>query len=507
MLIRVRRLHPWIAVRAALITAVFSLVTTGCTTPQVSQKSPTTPEPPDSGIQAWNPFLVSEPGGRLYVTYYGAAGAKKHTLFFTRSLDGGTTWLAEPVQLDSVESLRQRFGFHRLEVDRDGGVIVTWEIERKEGQYWRPMDVRLRRSSDRGDTWSSEIYAWKFTGGTNYPIARTGADGASYLLWAEQRESDPPALFLQRAAPGTHAWLKRPFVIPSPDRAGSGDTRRKRASSLGAVWPILASDQPGRLFVTWQQETPGGGDIYFSRSLDGGATWSDGPIRLNARPPDGYTARIPAIAPDGAGGVYVVWEDFRHDAIDLYFNRSLDGGATWLNQDLWLTSDRPRGATSSGPQLSADRSGRLYLIWQDGRQVPFSVYFNRSLDRGNTWVPHPIRLDHHGPDAFSYSMRLGHDDSGHVYVAWWEGINDRGTIYFRGSSDAGTTWPTKAIRLDSDGPGKGKEGSRFPWLSADGTGQVYLVWSNDQTGRLKLFLNRSADHGATWLPREIQITR
>ncbi len=502
----IRYLRAGAIVWAVFITAGFGLGIFGCSTPQVSQPTPSAPEEPDSGVQAWNPFVVSEPGGRIYLTYFGGTGGSIYSLFFNRSLDGGTTWLREPVRLDTPDHPKSRIGFHRLETIGDGGVSVTWSIEGKEGQYWRIKEARSRRSSDSGTTWSQKPLTRKFSGG-NYPVSLVGADGALYLVWTEQTGDKANTLRLQRTAPGAGAWSKTPVDIPGPESATLSGRKSRGGGSRDAAWPVLASDAPGRLFVAWQQETPSGSDIYFNQSRDGGTTWLNAPVRLNARPPEGYTARIPALVVDNAGGVYVVWEDFRHDSIDLYLNRSMDGGATWLPEELRLTPDRPKGATSSLPFLSADRSGRLYLVWQDGREVPYTVYFNRSLDRGTTWLPHPIRLDHHGPDTFSYAMRLGHDDTGHVYVVWWEGAKDKGTVHFARSSDAGATWPDKDVRLDGEGAGKGKEGSRFPWLSADGTGRVYVAWSSDQTGVLKLYLNRSTDHGATWLPREIRITR
>lgn len=301
------------------------------------------------------------------------------------------------------------------------------------------------------------------------------------------------------------SWASEPMTLPGSEAAPSPNPTRRRDPSLSreAAWPVLTSAPNGVLYAVWQETTLPGTDILFNRSQDGGGTWRESSVRLNTPPPaPSHTARIPVVAVNHRGEIYVVWEDFRHNTSDLYFNRSLDGGTTWLSQDLWVTGVRPPLASASNPILSADSSGNLYLLWTDIREAPHSLYFNRSLDKGKTWLLNPIRLDRHGPKEITYAPRLAHDDAGHVYVTWWQGTDVKGSVRFTRSDDNGTTWPEKEQILDS---GQGKDGPRFPWLSADGKSSVYVVWSSDRTGRYQLYLNRSLDHGKSWLPQDIQI--
>jgi hypothetical protein len=92
-------------------------------------------------------------------------------------------------------------------------------------------------------------------------------------------------------------------------------------------------------------------------------------------------------------------------------------------------------------------------------------------------------------------------------MVWLERGEKEDSIRFTRSSDYGATWLDADVRIDSDNAGKGESSLRYPRRSADTTGKLYVVWSSDQKTGYKLFLNRSTDHGATWLPREIQITR
>jgi hypothetical protein len=485
----------------AVLVAATGLLTAGCAGSPVVAPSPEAQEPPDLE-QAWNPFVVVEPGGRIFITYYGGRGSSEYHLFFTRSVDGGATWLPEPVRLDTPPLPNGRIGFHRLETNGAGRVLVTWSIERKEGGFWRVREVRHRQSPDAGASWSGEILRMPFPEKSNYPTPQAGRDGELNLLWVEGAEPGVAPRFT-RTTGGGMAWATTSVTLPSIDSAAEkqqgGPSRREGA------WPFLAVGPNGALYAVWQETSPQGTDILFDRSQDSGSTWMDPSVRLNTPPPQGaFTSRIPVAATDGTGGVYVIWEDSRHNTTDLYFNRSLDGGATWLDRDLWLTAVRPPRAAASSPILHADLSGRLYLLWTDIREAPNSLYFNRSLDRGANWLLRPMRLDHHGPEAITWAPRLANDEVGHVYAAWWEGKEaTKGSIRFNRSDDHGATWLEREQTLES---GQGKDGPRFPWLTVDTQGGVYVVWSSDRRGRYQLYLNRSTDHGKTWLPQDILIT-
>src|SRR5206468_1954643 len=74
-------------------------------------------------------------------------------------------------------------------------------------------------------------------------------------------------------------------------------------------------------------------DIAFSRSTDGGLSWS-APARLNDDPPDnGIDQFQPTIAVRADGLLGVTWHDRRYDPngflYDIAYTQSDDGGLTW----------------------------------------------------------------------------------------------------------------------------------------------------------------------------------
>ena len=499
-------------VLALMAFAAPTLLVTGCAAPKSLTPDVVQPPPPPPGHQAWNPLIASDPDGRLYITFYSGPGGHQRGLSFTRSLDRGTTWLADPIVLEPVTRSGTRIGFHRLERDGRGNVYVTWSLEVPvEMGKWRTREIRRRRSSDYGATWTLPATIWRSGGKQLFPTARTGIDGELSLVWT-QDQGGAEDLFYSRTVQGGLAWWPKPIRVNTAKDADTGPARRGKLARQ-AAWPFLTSDERGQLFLAWDENRNGVlPDIFFSRSVDGGVTWLEGGIRLNTAPSGKWTARTPFLATDNKGGVYAIWGDSRHKAEDIYFNRSLDHGATWLNEDIRLTPQRSSdfGATTLGPLLYADREGRLYVHWREGWEAPGSIFFTRSLDRGATWLLRPRRLDHHGPEAVSNGARLAYDEAGHLSVTWLHTEGKNSTILFNRSDDFGDTWLPRPMRLDSDPDTKDvarKQGPRLPRITADGLGTAYVVWSNDRDGKYGIYLNRSTNHGVTWLQREIRVTR
>lgn len=107
---------------------------------------------------------------------------------------------------------------------------------------------------------------------------------------------------------------------------------------LGQVW--IAADRStgptrGNLYVLASVDPPGSDpmDLMFTRSTDGGATWS-APLRINDDPPTSFAYQwfgTLSVAPNGR--IDAVWNDSRADASntdsELRYAYSTDAGVTW----------------------------------------------------------------------------------------------------------------------------------------------------------------------------------
>jgi hypothetical protein len=112
----------------------------------------------------------------------------------------------------------------------------------------------------------------------------------------------------------------------------------------GDIIPEIAAGPNGSVYMVWQEATlaPSGSAIAFSKSLDGGLTWSE-PVRINSRPDvQAFTPSV-EVLPDGT--IAVTHYDLRNNTpdpatlpTDYWFLHSHDGGTTWTETRVTPTS-------------------------------------------------------------------------------------------------------------------------------------------------------------------------
>ena len=170
------------------------------------------------------------------------------------------------------------------------------------------------------------------------------------------------------------------------------------------------SKYKGTVYLAWTRfDVYGSADpdshshIYFSRSTDGGKTFSmpflisdaSGDCRDSDNTVEGA---VPAVGPKGE--VYVVWAG----PLGLVFKKSLDGGLTFGKDKVlgpmpggWDFAvaglDRANGMPVTGVDLSkGPNQGTLYVNWIDARNGDPDVFIASSRDGGETWSG-PIRVN------------------------------------------------------------------------------------------------------------------
>ena len=272
------------------------------------------------------------------------------------------------------------------------------------------------------------------------------------------------------------------------DAPGAAPSNRPQIATLGSA-----------VFVTWYDSRNGNPDIYFNRSLDGGATWLATDVRLDTDAPGAAISAQPRIAASGSA-VYVVWYDHRNGLEDIYFNRSLDGGATWLAADVGIGTDVPGAASSWSPEIAASGS-TVYVTWSDGRNGSTDIFFNRSSDGGGTWLATDVRIGSDVPGAASSNFVKMAASGPAVFVTWSDGRNGSSDVYFNRSLDGGTTWLVADVRLNTAVPSRQ---TREVAIAVSGS-LVYVTWTDYRNGFTDIYLNRSLDDGTTWLAADVRL--
>jgi hypothetical protein len=233
--------------------------------------------------------------------------------------------------------------------------------------------VRERYSRDGGLTWSADV---QVTDPNNndiyYPFGTVASDGSVYVAFEELDNYaivNPPKLYLVRSTDGGQTWGPNKLIAGAPIvPMGRPDYKGHELTVLGSAncslmrinhFPMIAvsPSDPNTVYAVWNDgrwepsEDLCGlqgrrSDIAFSRSTDGGQTWS-APARINDDPQGNHVDHFQpdiAVRPDGLLGV--TWLDRRYDPnhymFDMDYSQSSDGGLTWsANQRVSDNSSDP----------------------------------------------------------------------------------------------------------------------------------------------------------------------
>lgn len=268
-----------------------------------------------------------------------------------------------------------------------GDLYAVWEDERDGG---RNYDIYLNASHDAGRSWApTDTRLDPGPAGGNISLEPTLAveNDKVFVAWME---GGPPARLMARVSlDGARSWGKP--VEVAPDKIGP--------SGLHLV--KLPAERGGRLVIYWfnQQE------FWGAYSEDDGSSWK----KFNPLPGVTDVAEL-KVTQDPTGRVLLVaglLPDQKKE--DLIFAVSDDG--VRFATPARLDSDAAHASTSTAPEIAADDKGRILVAWHDRRAFRDQVYFNYSLDGGKTWLAQDLSLA--GPGVkYMQHPRLTSDGQG-----------------------------------------------------------------------------------------------
>jgi hypothetical protein len=273
--------------------------------------------------------------------------------------------------------------------------------------------------------------------------------------------------YLHLSSPPQGVWLDRIVCQKSADL---GQTWNE-GSHMGLngdkaqdkEWAVV-DRMNNHIYVTWTQFDDYGSDdpndstiIRFSKSVDGGISWSEA-VRLSEKAgncidsDNTVEGAVPAVGPNGE--IYTAWAG----PLGIVFDRSVDGGDTWLEHDLFI-SDMPGGWDIDVPGISrcngmpvtcCDLSnspyrGRIYVNWADQRngEDDTDIWLAWSDDGGDTWTaPQRVNDDPPGRQQFFTWMTID-QTNGYVYFVFYDRrkyTNNQTDVYMAVSRDGGQSF-------------------------------------------------------------------
>jgi len=329
------------------------------------------------------------------------------------------------------------------------------------GLFWLTTDALADWSAAKRLTWTS--------GESHLPAIAIDSGNAIHVVWYDNTPDNYEIYYKQSENGGT-TW--------------SAAKRLTWTSGLSSD-PALAVDSGDVIHVVWQDDTPGNYEIYYKRSEDGGTTWSTSK-RLTWTLSGSHR---PVIAIDSGDTIHVVWSDDTPGNAEIHYKNSADGGTTWSAvKRLTWTSGK-----SSSPAMAIGTDNAIHIVWEDNTTDNGEIYYKGSTDGGSTWSA-AKRITWTSGKTHTPDIAL--DSSDTIHVVWEDSTPSNLEIYYRRSADGGTTWSTVQRITWTSGS------SSSPAMAIDSNDTIHVVWFDDSLANLEIYYKGSTDGGTTWGPSQ-----
>jgi len=253
-----------------------------------------------------------------------------------------------------------------------------------------------------------------------------------------------------------------------------------RVSDIGndEWYPSIALDGTVNpvIHVVWS-DNRSNWEIYYKSSTNGGTSWGS-----ESRLTNGFQySTYPSIAASGSS-VHLVWSEniaFENNA--AYYNRSTDGGVSWQGTSGIQLSNNP-STSEVFPSISLSDT-HLHVVWTENDEI----YYRQSLTNGTSWNP-IVRLTNDPSYSRSPCISASAQD---IHVAWQDRRDGHWGIYYKRSTDGGSSWGEDTQLTNTPAP------AYTPSLSVSGT-VVHVVWEDNRDGNKEVYYKRSTNGGASW---------
>jgi hypothetical protein len=290
-------------------------------------------------------------------------------------------------------------------------------------------------------------------GDADLPAVTVEADGRMHVLWSENTLEAGNVQGLQYSRGDGSLWSAPVAVLNSP-RGGKADA------------PSLLADAAGMLHATWS----GGfaGEVFYSQSFIRDADSSRGWSQPTTLPSPANAGSWPALAADLAGTLHVIYAIPLNEDRGVYYTKSTDGGASWSEPQRLFDAAAAGWPMITETHLVIDGRNRLHATWVQASLPPattgLGVYYSRSEDAGQTWSE-PVQVSK-VDTGYPITAAAGPDE---IHLMWTANLSTEPQLWHQWSNDGGATWSQASPLLSVRSIAPRAD------MVTDGAGQLYLV--------------------------------
>lgn len=400
--------------------------------------------------------------------------------------------------------------------DGSSGTIITWQ-DKRNGKY---EIYAQRMNADGNPVWNADGIVVCNVDSNYFPLIVSDGTGGAIISWQSYRGSATADIYAQRVnSAGDVQWslggLPVCVVVFEQDaikmisdgvggaimtwqdyRSNSGftDIYAQRVNQTGTmIWtangvsvcneasaqhePNLVSDGNGGAFITWYDNRAGNYDIYSQRMGSAGAPqWTTNGVASCTM---GTDQLKPDICSDGAGGVIIVWYDFRSSTdFDIYAQRVGPSGAiVWAVDGIVMNNNV--GYNQVDPQIVSDGMGGGIVSWTDYRTgITSDIYAQRMNSTGAVqWTATGVIICTESGDQVS--SQIVSDGNNGAYITWEDHRNTGNSDIYaqRIASNAAINWAATGYPICTVSDNQMK-----PKILSNGNLGAIVVWQDFRSG-------------------------
>lgn len=266
----------------------------------------------------------------------------------------------------------------------------------------------------------------------------------------------------------------------------------------GQMFPATSPDGAGGMFITWYDYRSGTHpDIYAQRlNAAGVPQWASGGVAVCAATDDQL---LPSVIPDGAGGAIIAWHDGRTGGVnvnaDIYAQKLNAAGVPQWTTDGVLISSGARNQFV--PKLASDGAGGAIITWYDYRNN-FStpdIYAQRVNSAGVVqWLADGIEIA--VIQGTQIGPRIVSDGAGGAVIVWldFRSLTHYDVYAQRVTSAGAAQWGANGTAISTSG------GLKFNLETvSDGAGGAIATWQDNRGVSADIYAQRVTVAGiAQW---------
>jgi len=300
------------------------------------------------------------------------------------------------------------------------------------------------------------------------------------------------------------------YVVWQDDSSGKGDIFFSRSTNSGVSFDsvINLSDNAGtsafprlaysgeNVYATWYDYSPGLSDIFFAKSTDEGASFETINLSKNAG-----VSFNPWIAASGSN-VYVVWNDDTDPTVNLQRNSTEENitfDVSTGNSEIFMATSHDDGSTfeiinlSNTTENSIDTrinvsKNNVYVVWNEKNHE--NIFLVSSTNSGASFSE-AINVSNSDNTSRNAGIKTSRNN---VHIIWLEVLSNSTHIFYAKSENNGQTFGSPInLSIDSIGPNLTRDTQMA--ISGD---NVYVVWYENTPNSSGVFFVRSMDAGTTF---------